>query len=229
MRAKTASLKERNRARVERGVGDVLVEPGTEMMSRWRFDMRTHLVVTPEKTQHEEDRMRDIRSGKRGSEAAGEEHPDKLRRQYDLSKKLRVHQRLPIQLLPWNIRRVVKHEVGWSPYLCRSQVMFVTTYKFLRCIHSTRWMDERVVTSEKWYRGEDAGDLKRSELHELVENLTCLNALDWKIWKSDQKVVMDEKINPKIVMNEDSVQNDVMDGKFVKNFVMKCQKLIRRL
>ena len=27
----------------------------------------------------------------------------------------------------------------------------------------------------EWYRGEDAGDLKRSELNELVENLTCLN------------------------------------------------------
>ena len=25
----------------------------------------------------------------------------------------------------------------------------------------------------EWYRGEDAGDLKRSELNELVENWTC--------------------------------------------------------
>ena len=32
-----------------------------------------------------------------------------------------------------------------------------------------------------WYRGEDAGDLKRSELNELVEILTCLNALEGKI------------------------------------------------
>ena len=30
--------------------------------------------------QHEEDRMRDIQVGKRGSEAAGEEQPDKLRK-----------------------------------------------------------------------------------------------------------------------------------------------------
>ena len=29
----------------------------------------------------------------------------------------------------------------------------------------------------EWYRGEDVGDLKRSELNELVQNLTCLNAL----------------------------------------------------
>ena len=35
----------------------------------------------------------------------------------------------------------------------------------------------------EWYRGEDAGDLKRSESNELVENLTCLNALAGKIWK----------------------------------------------
>ena len=52
----------------------------TEMMSRWRFDMRTHLAVTSEKTQHKEDRMRDIHVGKRGLEAAGEEQPDKLRK-----------------------------------------------------------------------------------------------------------------------------------------------------
>ena len=32
-----------------------------------------------------------------------------------------------------------------------------------------------------WYRGEDAGDFKRSELNELVENLTCLNAPEGKV------------------------------------------------
>ena len=82
--------------------------------------------------------------------------------------------------------------------------MLKVTYKFLRWVQSTRWMDERVVASEKcwnWYRGEDAGDLKRSELNKLVENLTCLNALQVKIWKSDQKVVMVDKINQKIVKN----------------------------
>ena len=82
----------------------------------------------------------------------------------------------------------------------------------------------------EWYRGEDAGDLKRSELNELVENWICLNALERKIWKINAKIVMDEKINQKIVMDEDLVrgdvmdgklvQNSVMDGKFVKNFVM---------
>ena len=53
---------------------------GVEMMSRWRFDMRTHLAVTSRKTQHDENRMRDIHVGKRRPEAAGEEEPDKLRK-----------------------------------------------------------------------------------------------------------------------------------------------------
>ena len=64
----------------------------------------------------------------------------------------------------------------------------------------------------EWYRGEDAGDLKRNELKELVENLTCLNALEGKIWKSSQKVVMDDKINLKIVMDGKLVQNGSMDN-----------------
>ena len=37
------------------------------------------LAVTSEKTQHEEDRMRDTQVSKRGSEAASEEQSDKLR------------------------------------------------------------------------------------------------------------------------------------------------------
>ena len=39
--------------------------------------METHLAVTSQKAQHEENRIRDIHVGKRGSEAAGEDQPDK--------------------------------------------------------------------------------------------------------------------------------------------------------
>ena len=42
----TKRVKERKRARVERGAGDVPRYTKTEMMSRWRFDRRTHLAVT---------------------------------------------------------------------------------------------------------------------------------------------------------------------------------------
>ena len=61
------------------------------------------------------------------------------------------------------------------------------------------------------YRGEDAGDLKRNDLNELVENLTCVNTFEVKTWKSNQKVVMDDKLHQKIVLDEELVQNGVMD------------------
>ena len=65
-----------------------------------------------------------------------------------------MHQHLPIHMLLWSIVRVVRHKVGQGPYLCRSQDMLMT-YKFLRWMRSTRWMDERVVASEKCWIGID--------------------------------------------------------------------------
>ena len=44
-----------------------------------------------------------------------------------------------------------------------------------------------------WYRGEDAGDLKRSELDVLVENWTSLNAPGRKIFKINSMIPMKEK------------------------------------
>ena len=40
--------------------------------------------------------------------------------------------------------------------------------------------------------GAVSGDLKRSEVDELVENWTCLNAPVRKIWKINPKILMDE-------------------------------------
>ena len=54
----------------------------------------------------------------------------------------------------------------------------------------------------EWYRGEDARDLERSELNELVENWRHPNDpgktiwKSWKTWKSNQKIVMYEKSGP---------------------------------
>ena len=84
----------------------------------------------------------------------------------------------------------------------------MTTFKFLRCMHAfyekggrgSRYIGEVL----EWHRGEDAGDLRRGELDELVQNWTYLNALEVKISKRNQKVVTDEKINPKILMDEKS-------------------------
>ena len=83
-----------------------------------------------------------------------------------------------------------------------------------------------------WYRGEDARDFERSESNELVENLTCLNPFEGKIWKINQKVVTDEKSwktwksNGKMVMNEELVQNGVMNEELVQNGVTN-QKIVK--
>ena len=58
--------------------------------------------------------------------------------------------------------------------------------QILRWMHSSRWMDERVATSVKCWSGIEGKmpEISReSELSELVENWTCLNALERKIWK----------------------------------------------
>ena len=84
------------------------------------------------------------------------------------------------------------------------------------------------------HRGEDAGDLKRSELDELDENWTCLIATGRKIWKINLKILMDEKSwktwksNQKIVMDEEMVQNVVMDEELVRNVVMD-EKIVENL
>ena len=45
--AERKRVREKRRARIERGTGDVPEKnPGIRMMSRWRFDMRTHLAGT---------------------------------------------------------------------------------------------------------------------------------------------------------------------------------------
>ena len=76
-----------------------------------------------------------------------------------------------------------------------------------------------------WYRGEDARDLKRRELNEVVENMTCINALAGEMWTINPKIVTDEqswktrKNNQKIAMNEELVQNSVMNEALGPNSV----------
>ena len=113
--AETERVKERKRARVERGAGEVPVVPDNRYDEQVAVRHADASGADITENQHEEDRIRCIHVGKRGSEAAGQDHPDKLRKAIDLSKKLRVHQRLPIQLLLWNILRAVRHKVGRGP------------------------------------------------------------------------------------------------------------------
>ena len=162
-------------------------------------------------------------------EAAGEEQPDKLRKTVRFEQEASTASASSDPTVALEYLASGETQSFRGPYLRRSQVMLTTTYKFLRWIHSTRWMDERVVTSEKCWSGieEKMREISREvNFPELDENLTCLNAFEVKFWKSDQKVVIDETINPKILMDEKSWktrksnQNDVMDEKLVQNSVM---------
>ena len=83
MRAKTESLrrrvKERKRAQVERGAGNVF-EPGNRYDGQVAVRHSDASFGDIRENQHEEDRMRDIHIGRRGPEATGKEQLDKLRK-----------------------------------------------------------------------------------------------------------------------------------------------------
>ena len=78
--AETERVKERTRARVERGAGDVPLESGSRADEQVAVRHADASGGGIRGNQHEEDRMRDIHVGKRRSEAAGEEQRDKLRK-----------------------------------------------------------------------------------------------------------------------------------------------------
>ena len=152
--ADTERVKERKRARVERGVGDVSMEPGNRADEQLAVRHADASDGDIKENQHEEDRMRDIHVGKRGPEAAGEEQPDKLRKteRFEQEAPNASASSDPCAALEYPASGV-RHKVCRGPYLCIRQVMLMTTYKFLRLIHSMRWIYERVVTSKMCWRG----------------------------------------------------------------------------
>ena len=78
--AETERVKEKKRARIERGAVDVPVEPGNRDDEQMAVRHANASGGGITENQHEENRMKDIHVGKRGSEAASEEQPDKLRK-----------------------------------------------------------------------------------------------------------------------------------------------------
>ena len=235
--AERERVKERKRVRVERGAGVVPVEPGSEE----HMDNRHAVVFGEDENQRDENRMKDIHIGKkRGSKTANEEQPDKLRRT------VRFEQEAPKNIIVFNhtrllsILRLVKEKVGRSPYLCKTQVMWMMAYTFLRWMYDMTWNDERVVTSKKCWSGiEKMPEISLGEFNELVESMTCLNAFEgtsWTSWTSNQNNVADEKSNQdvitdekswksneNIVMDEELVKNSVMNEEFVKNSLMDAR------
>ena len=87
--------------------------------------------------------------------------------------------------------------------------------ELLRWMYSTERENRCIGKVLEWYRGEDAGDLERVELPVLVENWRHLNDPGRKICKINLKILMEEK--------SWKTWKSVMDGKFVKNFVMDAK------
>ena len=212
--AETERVKERKRARVERGAGDVPMEPrveGDEQMPG-RPDASGGDIT---ENQHEDSRMRDIHIGKRGSETAVEEQPDKLRKTVRFAQEASSASSSSVPAVSLEYPASGEKQARPGPFLVQnsSHVDDDIQISALDALFEMDGRSSRYIREVlEWYRGEDTRDLRRNELNELVENLSCLNALEgkiWKIWKSDhEKEIEDEKSwktwksNPKSVMNE---------------------------
>ena len=124
--------------------------------------------------QHEEDRMRDIHVGKRGPEVASEEQTDKLR------KTVRFEQDAPKTSSSSTMHVSLEYLASGEKQDRPEPVLLqnsghVDDYMQISALDAFYEKDGRksryIGEVLEWYRGEDAGDLKRSELNELVENL----------------------------------------------------------
>ena len=136
--------------------------------------------------QHEENRMRDIHAGKRGSEPASEEQPDKLR------KTVRFEQDAPSAsassdppvALGYPTSGETQDRPGSALVQKPGHVDDDVQISALDAFYETDGRKSRYIGEVlDWYRGEDAEDLKRSEVNKMVENMPCLNAFDGKFGK----------------------------------------------
>ena len=146
--------------------------------------------------QHEQNRMRDIHVGIREPEAAGEGQPDKLR------KTVRFEQEAPSASATSDPYVALEYPArGETP--SRPESVLVQKSGHLdddvriSALDAFYEMDGRksryIGEVLERYRGEDAEDLKRSKLNDLVEKWTSLNALERKIWKVNPKILMEEE------------------------------------
>ena len=212
--AETERVKEGKRARVERGAGDVPMESrveGDEQMPG-RPDASGGDIT---ENQHEESRMREIHIGKRGSETASEEQADKLRKTVRFAQDSSSASSSSIPAVSLEYPASGEKQDRPGPVLVQNSghVDDDIQISALDAFYEMDGRNSRYIREVlEWCRAEDTEDLRRSELDELVENMSCLNVFEgknWKTWKSDhEKETEDEKSwktwksNPKSVMNE---------------------------
>ena len=211
--AETERVKERKRARGERGAGDVPVEPGNrdEQVAVRHADASGGNII---ENQHEEDRMRDNHIGKRGSEATGEEQPDKLR------KTVRFEQEASSASASSDPYVALEYPASGETRSRPGSVLVQKSGHFdddeqISALDAFNEMDGRksrcLGEVLDWHREQDARDLKRSELNELVENLTCLNPSRVETWKSEKSWKSDQS-NQNIVVTEEIAKNFRMNA-----------------
>ena len=184
--AQTQRVKERKRARVERGAGDVPVEPVSRADEQVAVRHADASGGDIRENQHDENRTRDIHVGKRGPEAAGEE-PDHVKEDR------RFEQEAPNAAAPSDPTVIVEQHLASGELQCRPETVLVQTsghvdddvqISALEAFHEMDGRKSRYIGEVlERYRGEDAGNLKRSELNELIQNSTCLNAREGKFGK----------------------------------------------
>ena len=143
---------------MKRGTGDVpkvLENRDDEQMAVRQADASGGYFI---ENHDEENRMRDIQVGTR-PEAASEEQPDKLR------KTARFEQEGETPSRPGSALVQKSGHGDGDVHISALDAFFEMDGR------KSRYIGEVL----EWYRGEDAGDLKRSELHVLVENWRYLN------------------------------------------------------
>ena len=145
--------------------------PGINMMSRWRFDMRTHLAVTSWKTNTKR-RERDIQVNERRSEATNEEQTDEGRNM------VRFEQEAPNTSASSDPNVALEHPVfDETPSRPGSVLVQMSGHvdddvqiSALDAFCEIEGGKSRYIGEVlEWYRGEDAGDLERIELDVLLE------------------------------------------------------------
>ena len=166
-----------------------------EPMNEEQMLDRHAVVFGKEEIRHDEIRMRDIHIGRRGSETANEEQPDKLR------KTVRFEQEARNTVSSSTLHVSLEYPASGESQ-DRPEAVFVQNSGHVDddipifALDAFDEMDGRKSPYTKevldWYREQDAGGLRRNDVNELVGNMTA----------SNQNIVMNEKFVKNSVMNE---------------------------
>ena len=160
MRTKTESLRQSESKRgkeldVERGAGNVPVEPWNRADGQVAFRHADASGGNIKEYQHEEDRMRDIHIGKKRPEAAGEEQPDKLRKTVRFEQEPSCSSTAASSDPAVALEYLASGETQDRPgsVLVQKSCHVDDDVQISALDHSMRRMEERVVTSEKCWNG----------------------------------------------------------------------------